>query len=231
MDAIPSHPLVVSDRPFLHPRLRALSSLLAEYSFANLYLFRTIHRYRLVEGEGFPIVGYSRKGNPFLLPTSLQPEDIFATKQLAKQYRLPLFPISEEWLTLFSPFADKTTDPGDNDYLFSHQTLSTYPGRKLDKKRNLVTQFLRNTKITLLPLEENTRSYALEVLQNWQSYAREPPHLSDFFPMPRGTLSTQYPGIERVDCLCRGKTSWFFPRRMEYTHLFYHSLLQRRCCL
>lgn len=166
----------------MQARLRSLACPLAEYSFANLYLFRHLHQYRLVEGSGFPLMGRLRKGPLFLMPTSLAVEDRIATRQLAKKHALPLFPIPKEWLDVFSPLSAATNDPDETDYLFSSQTFVTYPGRKLDKKRNLLAQFFRNASIATFPLNESTASYALTVLQDWQAQADDPPTLSDFLP-------------------------------------------------
>lgn len=182
MHAISSHLLELSDRAFLQARLRSLACPLAEYSFANLYLFRHLHEYRLVEGSGFPLMGRLRKGSLFLMPTSLATEDLVATRELAKRLALPLFPLPQEWLEGFSPLSRITNDPDEADYLFSSQTLATYPGRKLDKKRNLLAQFLKNTSITTHPLNESTASHALAVLQRWQTQADDPPARSDFLP-------------------------------------------------
>ncbi len=116
------------------------------------------------------------------MPTSLAIEDRMATRRLAKELGVPLFPLPEEWLDLFSPFSRTENDPNEQDYLFSSHTFSAYPGRKLDKKRNLLAQFLRNRSITIAPLQESTAPHALQVLQHWQASADEAPALSDFFP-------------------------------------------------
>jgi hypothetical protein len=80
-----------------------------------------------------------------------------------------LFPIPEEWLTVFNPEEfDIAFREGDADYLYTVEKMSTYAGRKLHKKRNLLKQFLENYRHEALPLTNDRIDHARFVLEEWK---------------------------------------------------------------
>ena len=83
----------------------------------------------------------SYDGHAYLMPTSdVRQLDTAYLKELMRGVEF-LFPLPEEWLGAFNPeefdvvFAD-----GDADYVYTVDKMSTYQGRRLHKKRNLLKQ-------------------------------------------------------------------------------------------
>lgn len=158
--------LDLSHREELEKAFRSLDIGLSEYSFANLYLFRKVHDYRLLRhaGELF-IKGKTYDGKLFLMPTKKLE---WSRYQSLVQHEVDFFfPIPEEWLPSFdserftSSFLER-----DSDYDYEVATLSTYQG--LSKKRNLARQFIdAYTPATSLLLNAETKPLAKKVLDLW----------------------------------------------------------------
>ena len=62
-------PLSFGHKSLLSELLRASSSPLSEYSFANLYLFREKHAYSVLLGEELFIRGKAYSGRDYVMPT------------------------------------------------------------------------------------------------------------------------------------------------------------------
>ncbi len=160
--------LTLSHKTLLEPLIKKCSLGLSEYSFANLYLFRSKHAYQVVriDGSKVGIQGVSYDGMKYFMPLFI-PENIQTVFQVASQDCF--FPIPEKWLLLFSKeYFVVTYKEDDSDYLYEKEKLSTYPGRHLSKKRNLVHQFLDNYAHTSMPLSVTTTDKALEALEIWE---------------------------------------------------------------
>lgn len=155
---------------FLEPRLRALGSDFIDYSFTNLYIFRDVHDFRLVQKKQLYIRGKSRDGVSYLMP--LVPASEIDWQEVKGEL---LFPLSEQAVATFdsSQFEWRHADL-DDDYLYRTEKLAHLPGRKLSSRRNLVHQFLDHypTHETHSLMQERAGD-ALQVLEEWQSH---PPH-------------------------------------------------------
>lgn len=160
--------LGIAHKDLLFSRLKETNSPLSEYTFANLYLFRGNHAYEVVrDGEIF-IRGKSYDGHTYVMPTAdVRRLDIALLKELMKDVEF-LFPIPEEWLTAFSPdeFAI-TFNEGDQDYVYAVEKMSTYKGRHLHKKRNLLKQFLKSYTHDARPLTNDRLDEARFILNDW----------------------------------------------------------------
>jgi hypothetical protein len=162
-------PLNLSHQNLLEERLRSLNLFLSEYSFANLYLFRHIHQYQVIKcfDEIF-IKGVTRDGVAYIMPTSLpatlSPEILQAILTEAQV----LFPIPESWLSSLEKLILQTSfNEADSDYLFTTSKLAHFPGRHLQKKRNLVNQLLDTYEIRAENLSDQLTK-AQQILENWQ---------------------------------------------------------------
>jgi hypothetical protein len=158
-------------RDLLFGRLRSLNPRLSEYSFANLYLFRKNHDYEVLTRDGEVYVrGRSYDGRIYLMPTSdVNALDLLRMRELLADVDF-LFPVPEDRLSLFDPTTfDVTFKDGDRDYVYTVEKMSTYAGRKLHKKRNLLSQFLRDHEAAALPLTNDRLADAREVLEEWQA--------------------------------------------------------------
>lgn len=161
---------------------------LSEYTFANLYLFRDKHDYRLInDNERLFLSGVTYDGKTFLMPLYDLSEDknnIYLDNllKLAVDYDM-IYPIPEKWLFKFTieGFAISRSE-NDSDYLYEIDTFAFYPGRKLHGKRNLVTQLLRNYEIEILRLNDENSHHAIDILKKWQNEVGNDKELTDFEP-------------------------------------------------
>jgi hypothetical protein len=155
---------------------------LSEYTFANIYLFREIHRYEVIHSQDIYIKGKTRDGMTYIMPTTsfkeINCQDLISCMEGADF----VFPIPEIWLSsipkdLFSVAYFEQ----DSDYLYATTKLSTYAGRHLSGRRNLVKQFL-----DLYPdhcncsLDISHVSDALVILEEWHKHAREEEPFTDY---------------------------------------------------
>jgi len=155
-------PLKLADRGVLQPLLASCNLMLSEYSFANLYLFRNVHTYKLVEADLPYITGQHYDKSPFIMPTSKLCFDYLLQKGL-----YPLFPIPQEWLDVCWRAESSSAE---SDYIFETHTLATYQGRHLSKKRNLVKQFREHYISTSRKLTPETQKDAEKVLVTWRDH-------------------------------------------------------------
>ena len=160
--------LGLKHKDLLSQRLKNITVPLSEYTFPNLYLFRKNHDYDvIIDGEVF-IRGRTYDGHVYLMPTvDVRTLDVAALKALMASVDF-LFPIPEEWLSAFSPERfDITFAEGDADYLYTVEKMSTYAGRKLHKKRNLMKQFNELYTSEARPLTNEHLDQARAVLDGW----------------------------------------------------------------
>lgn len=166
-----TEPLILEHKPLLDPLFKKLSLNLAEYSFANLYLFRKTHSYEMIQGDDFYIRGKTRDGFSYLMPTKPIKDlnNTFLTELL--QGVDFLFPIPEAWLDQCdsSRFSWSYEDQ-DSDYIYGVDKLRYYPGRKLDGRRNLVKQFNEQYPgHTSFPLDSDHQAAGLALLDQWKN--------------------------------------------------------------
>ena len=156
-------------KDLLVPRLRQANAGLSEYTFANLYLFRKNHDYEVITDGDIFVRGKSYDGRSYLMPTAdVRTLDIGLVKELVKTVDF-LFPVPEAWLPFFARNEfDIEFKEGDRDYVYTVEKMSTYKGRNLHKKRNLLKQFLERYKHDALPLISGRLDHARFVLNDWQ---------------------------------------------------------------
>jgi hypothetical protein len=158
--------LSLKHKDLLHQRLRNITVPLSEYTFPNLYLFRKNHDYEVILDKEVFIKGRSYDGHTFLMPTA-DVLDIAYLKELMRDVDF-LFPIPEEWLPAFSPVEFEITfAEGDADYLYTVLKMSTFAGRRLHKKRNLLKQFVEAHTHDARPLTNDRLNDARFILNDW----------------------------------------------------------------
>jgi uncharacterized protein len=160
--------LDISHREFLSSRLKSAKSKLSEYTFANLYLFRGNHDYDVIMDKDVFIRGRSYDGAKYLMPAGdVRTIDPDYLREMMQDVDF-LFPLPEEWLGHFSPdLFDVTFSKGDADYVYTVEKMSTYKGRNLHKKRNLLKQFLEGYGHDALPLTNDRIVDARSILKDW----------------------------------------------------------------
>lgn len=165
-----SEKLGLEHKELLFGRLKKIGSPISEYSFANLYLFRKIHRYSVIlDGEIF-IKGVSYDAQTYLMLTSHpRTMDMNSLREGMRDVDF-LFPVEEEWLPFFDPAEFRFTwQAGDSDYMYTTEKMITYSGRRLHVKRNLLSRFKKNYSHEAHPLTRDRMSDARRVLEQWQA--------------------------------------------------------------
>ena len=169
----------LADRPVLDPLFRSLREGLSELSFAGIYCFRAAHNYRIGRlSDGTIVLAGADKGAcffvcPFDLPRPKLLAELFerctcmklVTAAQAAQLREAGFDVSE--------------DRDNFDYLYHREQLATLAGRALQKKRNLVHNFVRENPHRVETLAPDRIDDALAVLEAWREQA---PDLADYAP-------------------------------------------------
>jgi hypothetical protein len=94
-----------------------------------------------------------------------------------------LFPIPEEWLKTFSSDElEITFAEGDADYEYTVEKMSTYAGRNLHKKRNLLKQFVQGYQHDARPLTNDRLNEARFILNDWVTTSESTKDETDYGP-------------------------------------------------
>lgn len=154
--------LTLKEMPLIKNWLEKLGSPASEYSFANLYLFRYVHDYRL-ETDLLPLIrGKTRGGESYIMPLT-KPYKPYLALLKEGEY---LFPITD--LDGLEAFPNKVFD-GERDYMYEVDKLKLMPGRKLSSRRNLIHQFENAVDPRIENLSSRLMQDALKVLDQWRN--------------------------------------------------------------
>lgn len=160
--------LGIQHKGLLFQRLKETKAALSEYTFANLYLFRSHHDYELVLDKEIFVQGRSYDGHTYLMPTGdVRRMDLSYLTELLGEAEF-LFPIPEDWLSRFpSDQFEIAFNEGDQDYVYTVEKMSSYKGRHLHKKRNLLKQFVEGYAHDARPLTNDRIEDARFILKDW----------------------------------------------------------------
>ena len=175
--------LGIAHKDLLFPRLKEINTRLSEYTFANLYLFRKNHDYQVVTDRDIFIRGLSYDGRRYLMPTrDVRQMDLSFLREMMQDVDF-LFPLPQEWLSAFDPGEfDIFSREGDADYVYTVEKMSTYKGRHLHKKRNLLKQFLEGYSHDARPLTSDRLDDARFILDDWLATSRSEQDETDYGP-------------------------------------------------
>jgi uncharacterized protein len=175
--------LELRHKELLYERLKTIDIPIAEYSFANLYLFRKAHNYHVVFDQDIFIRGTTYDGYSYLMPTCwIDGGDIGYLRGLVEKVDF-LFPIAEAWLPVFGNGEfEFTFKEGDMDYVYTVEKMSTFKGRRLHKKRNLLKQFVTTYHHEAKPLTQDLLGDSLFILKEWQTETGLAEDQTDYIP-------------------------------------------------
>lgn len=161
-------------RPVLHQKFKALPEGISEFTFANIYLFRQTHNYRISQLENGLLLITGRDGDEpfFMLPFGLPDEDVLKVLFARHRTMKALTQSQAEQLTAIGYAVSEDRD--NFDYLYSRQDLVNLTGRKFHKKKNQLNLFIRNNECQAKPLLEEYRDDALQILEQWNRRQSEP---------------------------------------------------------
>ena len=175
---IPYYPqtteLALIQRHTLHPLFQKLPDGISEFTFANLYLFRKTHNYRVTRMDSDPIIFLGKDEHkpffmaPFGLPDKEPLQQLFTKYQSMKC-------VAMSQVDELESLGYQVVEDRDNfDYLYRRQNLAELTGRQFSKKRNLIKAFLNNFDYTGKPLLQEHIPDALKVLEQWHSERESP---------------------------------------------------------
>ncbi len=143
---------------------------LSEYAFANLWLFRREHRYRFTDGDWPAISGYTYDGTHHAIPLfALDQAPVAVIEDLLDRHDC-LYPMPAETVRYLDPGRYALSASRDDaDYLYPADNFRHYRGRLLNKKRNLLKQFLRDHRVEAELYSPAWEADALDVLAGWMS--------------------------------------------------------------
>ncbi len=187
-----SEPLIFEHKDLLFDRLRAIEVPISEFSFANIYLFRQAHNYEIISGKELFLCGRSYDGSTYLMPTSdLRNIDMEYLAGIIDDVDY-IYPVPEEWLTVFDRDQwEINSAEDDSDYLYSVEKMSTYAGKKLHKKKNLLNFFRKHYRHEALPLTNDHLENALTILDMWQEESMQNPEETDYAACREGLMKTE----------------------------------------
>ena len=167
---LPTYPqsveLTLAHRPLLHSLFGELRSGISEFTFANIYLFRTAHHYRLsmLEDGTVVLLGRDKDVSFFMLPFGLPP--LHRIQQLLVERGMMKCATKAQAETLTAAGFRVLADRDNFDYLYRRQDLAQLSGRYYHKKRNLIKAFVSTHRYTAKPLRSEYLADALHVLDD-----------------------------------------------------------------
>jgi hypothetical protein len=160
--------IVLEMRPLLEPRFVELGCGISEFTFANIYLFRHVHHYRVADfgGDVWMITGRDGEDTFFMLPFSLPGRD--RMDDLLSEFSYMKNASKAQAATLGSMGFHVQEDKDNFDYLYLREDLAGLEGRKFYRKRNRVRHFLSLFECVYRPITPDRVRDALEVLEAWR---------------------------------------------------------------
>ncbi|MGE4559718.1 MAG: DUF2156 domain-containing protein [Desulfobulbus sp.] len=161
--------MTLEHRPLLHPMFQQLGDGISEFTFANIYLFRTAHNYRLTSLADGTLALLGRDTNQpfFMLPFGL-PEGPLLDRLLHDHLMMKAASTSQADLLAKAGYR-VLADRDNFDYLYRRHDLAVLGGRSYHKKRNLIKAFVTNHNYAAKPLGEAYIGDAIQVLEGWRA--------------------------------------------------------------
>jgi len=158
-------------RDVLQPFFSGVASGVSEHTFANIYLFRHKHGYRLSQlAGGTPIILGEDGDKPFfMLPFGIPDKEVL--RELFREHKT-LKCAPEEQAKIMAEQGYTVTEDRDNfDYLHARQDLATLAGRRFHKKRNRVKGFVTSFLCEAQPIDTSRLADAMAALDRWRENA------------------------------------------------------------
>lgn len=170
----------------LYPKLKKINSMISDYSFANLFLFRKKHNYEILYDGDFYIRGETYDGKIYIMPVIPFNEiDLSKVEKLLKEADF-IFPIDIQDLSDNSDNSDNSDrykidfNLNDSDYIYTVLKMKDFKGRNLHGKRNLLHQFEKNFNCEIKSISNENKKDAIFVVEKWQENAQSFYYETDF---------------------------------------------------
>lgn len=181
-------PFELGMRELLDPVLRSPGPEISEFTFANLYLFRRSHGYKVAAlPGGAPVISGSEGGESFfMLPAGLPDPGVLG--ELLNSFSF-MKCVPEGAVEKLEELGCAVVEDRDNfDYLYSRAELAALSGRKFHRKKNLVNFFTWRYEHGEEPLTDERIGDALSVLESWRKASSAP---GDYEAAKEGLLNCE----------------------------------------
>jgi hypothetical protein len=191
-----AEPLSLAHRPLIEPLLRALDLPLSEYSFANLYLFRAVHRYAVVLHPVPHLLGITYDGVSHAMPLlRFGPADVDTLLQCAAC----VYPVTEQAAEEAAAYGLRSHwNDDDSDYIYDSRKLAALEGRTLRSKRTQAAVFAARMRPVSTPLSAANVSDAQQVLELWSSQVDRPKTATDYDACREALLNFEALGLTGI---------------------------------
>ena len=170
---IPRYPasraLLLEDKPMLDRCFAELQPRISELTFANLFLFRVVHEYRLTQvGDALVALARGWKGSCYFLPPFSG--DVGAATRELLAGGLTLYGADDQFLAQFLPAEaglEIVTDRDNFDYLHLREEMAQLSGKNYHKKKNRVNYFMVRHRYTVENYQPGHLEGSLALLQEW----------------------------------------------------------------
>jgi len=169
---IPPYPdardLALADKPLLDDIFSRLQPRVSEFTFANLYLFRVPHAYRLtMVGDSLVVLGRGYGGEEYFLPPLTGERGTALHVLLAKGLTLAVADGEFIEAHLNREGMEIVEDRDNFDYLYLRQELAELVGNRFHKKKNRVNYFTGRYGHVVELYGRNHLAGALALLDEW----------------------------------------------------------------
>ncbi|MDD5556632.1 MAG: phosphatidylglycerol lysyltransferase domain-containing protein [bacterium] len=164
----------LADRDALAPALAAAGKPSCDYTFTNLYIWGGIYDLRW-RRDGDRILVYSGRDDVLYMPLGPTPSpaelaaysDVLVAEGRSGGYVLVEAAYVEGTPALADSFA-ADEDPANADYVYSSKALVELKGRRLHRKKNLLSQFRRNNPgYRCAPMERSRAAECFALAEKW----------------------------------------------------------------
>lgn len=160
----------LTHRSILADHFHQLNLSISDYTFANVYLFRNVHRYEILKKDcGIFISAYNRQGQNYIMPLAdLRLCRAEIIKELLDHENF-FFPVPEEWLSCLPEKTFRVThDDNESDYIYLTKNMASFAGKTYTRHRNHLNQFCGRYRPHGLPIGGVNIDDATTVLRQWQ---------------------------------------------------------------
>jgi hypothetical protein len=170
---IPCYPesriIYLDDKRLFDALFRSMQPRVSESTFANLYLFRRAHSYRLARlKDSYIVLGRGYDGAEYALPPI--GGDTAEALSILFENGMVLYGCDERFVECYLTGRENIEVAEERDafdYLYLRQNLADLPGNQYHKKKNRINYFSARHEFTVLPFHREHRDGAFRLLEEW----------------------------------------------------------------
>jgi hypothetical protein len=164
-----SRTIQLEDKHLFDALFQSIQPCVSEYTFANLYLFRHAHSYRLARVKAsYVVLGKGYAGDEYFLPPL--GKDECSTLSTLFDNGLVLYGCDERFVERCLAGREDVEIAEERDafdYLYLRRELAELPGNRYHKKKNRVHYFESRHAYSVEPFSQVHREGALRLIDEW----------------------------------------------------------------